>query len=88
MILSTFVITIQYLIKPFNNWIFHQLNYSVSRKQQIEEFSYSSNLPSKTLIFTEQNYRKQLGLSLVDIRVSPTKSFSPHAKPILGTHID
>jgi len=27
-----------------------------------------------------------LGLSLVDIRVIPTKPFYPHAKPILGTN--
>jgi hypothetical protein len=81
MILSTFVITIQYLIKLFNNWSFHLLNYSVSRKQQTKAFFYLLKIPNK---IAENNW----GLSLVNIRVFPAKSFSPHAKPILGTHID
>jgi len=51
----------------------------VSRKQKTEAFSHLLKLPNKA---AENN----LGLSLVDIRVSPTNPFSPHANPILGTN--
>ena len=38
---------------------------------------------SKLLFKSAKN---NLGLSLVDIRVFPVSSFSPHANPILGTN--
>jgi len=51
----------------------------VSRTQQTEAFSHLLKLPNKD---AENN----LGLSLVDIGVIPTKPFSPHANPIPGTN--
>jgi hypothetical protein len=51
----------------------------VSRKQQTEAFSHLLKLPNKA---AENN----LGLSLIDNRVFPIYSFSPHDNPIPGTN--
>jgi len=51
----------------------------VSRRQKTEAFSRLLKLPNKA---AENN----LGLSLVDNRVFPIYSFSPHDNPIPGTN--